>query len=74
MQPYKAWIVTDTIDKNKRVFKIPVYQRNYDWKQENATNSESKLMNATVTVTISARGVQAAHVTDAVDQLKLLFA
>ena len=31
MQPYKAWIVTDTIDKNKRVFKIPVYQRNYDW-------------------------------------------
>ena len=45
-----------------------------DWKQENATNSESKLMNATVTVTISARGVQAAHVTDAVDQLKLLFA
>ena len=31
MQPYKAWIVTDTIDKNKPVFKIPVYQRNYDW-------------------------------------------
>ena len=31
MQPYKAWIVTDTIDKNKRIFKIPVYQRNYDW-------------------------------------------
>lgn len=31
MQPYKAWIISDTIEKNKRVFKIPVYQRNYDW-------------------------------------------
>ena len=31
MQPYKAWIVSDTIEKNKRLFKIPVYQRNYDW-------------------------------------------
>lgn len=31
MQPYKAWIINDTIEKNKRIFKIPVYQRNYDW-------------------------------------------
>ena len=31
MQPSKAWIINDTIEKNKRVFKIPVYQRNYDW-------------------------------------------
>ena len=31
MQPYKAWMIQDVIEKNKRVFKIPVYQRNYDW-------------------------------------------
>ena len=31
MNPSKAWIIGDTIEKNKRVFKIPVYQRNYDW-------------------------------------------
>lgn len=31
MQPSRAWIINDTIEKNKRVFKIPVYQRNYDW-------------------------------------------
>ena len=31
MQPSKAWIISDTIEKNKRIFKIPVYQRNYDW-------------------------------------------
>ena len=27
MQPYKAWMIQDVIEKNKRVFKIPVYQR-----------------------------------------------
>lgn len=31
MQPYKVWLFSDLIEKNKRVFKIPVYQRNYDW-------------------------------------------
>ena len=31
MQPSKAWFINDTIEKNKRIFKIPVYQRNYDW-------------------------------------------
>lgn len=25
------WIFADVLEKNKRVFKIPVYQRNYDW-------------------------------------------
>lgn len=32
MKPYQVWLVQDLIEKNKRVFKIPVYQRNYDWK------------------------------------------
>ena len=31
MQPYRVWLFSDLIEKNKRVFKIPVYQRNYDW-------------------------------------------
>lgn len=31
MQPAKAWMIGDTVEKNKRIFKIPVYQRNYDW-------------------------------------------
>lgn len=31
MQPYKVWLFADLIEKNKRVFKVPVYQRNYDW-------------------------------------------
>lgn len=31
MQPHKASIVQDLIEKNRRQFKIPVYQRNYDW-------------------------------------------
>ena len=31
MQPNKAWLFSDIIEKNKRVFKVPVYQRNYDW-------------------------------------------
>lgn len=31
MQPYKVWLFSDLIEKNTRVFKVPVYQRNYDW-------------------------------------------
>lgn len=27
MQPYKVWLFSDLIEKNKRVFKVPVYQR-----------------------------------------------
>ncbi|UTI52411.1 DUF262 domain-containing HNH endonuclease family protein [Fusobacterium polymorphum] len=32
MQPYKARVIRDLIGKSRRIFKIPVYQRNYDWK------------------------------------------
>lgn len=31
MQPYKVWLFSDLIEKNRRIFKAPVYQRNYDW-------------------------------------------
>lgn len=25
------WLFSDVLEKNKRLFKVPVYQRNYDW-------------------------------------------
>lgn len=31
MNPNRVWVFSDLIEKNKRVFKVPVYQRNYDW-------------------------------------------
>lgn len=31
MKADRMWIFADVLEKNKRVFKIPVYQRNYDW-------------------------------------------
>lgn len=31
MKPNKVWVFSDLIEKNKRQFKVPVYQRNYDW-------------------------------------------
>jgi len=31
MQPNRVWLFSDLIEKNKRIFKVPVYQRNYDW-------------------------------------------
>ncbi len=31
MRPNRVWVFSDLIEKNKRQFKIPVYQRNYDW-------------------------------------------
>lgn len=31
MKPNRVWVFSDLIEKNRRVFKVPVYQRNYDW-------------------------------------------
>lgn len=31
MNPQKVWLFSDLLEKNKRVFKVPVYQRNYSW-------------------------------------------
>lgn len=31
MKADRMWLFSDVLEKNKRVFKVPVYQRNYDW-------------------------------------------
>lgn len=31
MKANRMWLFSDLLEKNKRVFKVPVYQRNYDW-------------------------------------------
>lgn len=31
MKANRMWFFSDVLEKNKRVFKVPVYQRNYDW-------------------------------------------
>lgn len=31
MKANRMWLFSDVLEKNKRVFKVPVYQRNYDW-------------------------------------------
>ena len=31
MKANRMWLFSDVLEKNKRVFRVPVYQRNYDW-------------------------------------------
>ena len=35
MDAYKLWMLRDFIGTNKVLFRIPVYQRNYDWSESN---------------------------------------
>ncbi len=35
MDADKYWLIKDFIGENKVLFKIPVYQRNYDWAESN---------------------------------------
>ena len=46
MQPHRAWLFSDLIEKNKRVFKVPVYQRNYDWSNIQCEKLYQDIMNA----------------------------
>ena len=46
MQPYRVWLFSDLIEKNKRVFKVPVYQRNYDWNNIQCERLYKDIMNA----------------------------
>jgi len=46
MQPHKVWLFSDLIEKNRRVFKIPVYQRNYDWSNIQCEKFYQDIINA----------------------------
>ena len=35
MDAHKLWMLRDFIGTNKVLFRIPVYQRNYDWSESN---------------------------------------
>ena len=37
MDAHKLWMLRDFIGTNKVLFRIPVYQRNYDWSEANCT-------------------------------------
>ena len=37
MDAHKIWMLRDFIGARKVVFRIPVYQRNYDWSEENCS-------------------------------------
>ena len=37
MDADKYWLIKDFIGENKVLFRIPVYQRNYDWSEANCT-------------------------------------
>ena len=37
MDAHKLWMLRDFIGTNKVLFRIPVYQRNYDWSESNCT-------------------------------------
>lgn len=47
MQPYKVWLFSDLIKKDRRVFKVPVYQRNYDWSNIHCEKLYQDIMTAT---------------------------
>ena len=42
------WLFSDVLEKNKRVFKVPVYQRNYDWTNIQCEKLYCDVMNASI--------------------------
>ena len=44
MDADKYWLIKDFIGENKVLFRIPVYQRNYDWMIENCDQLFSDLV------------------------------
>ena len=49
MRPDKVWLFGDLLEKNKRVFKVPVYQRNYDWSNIQCKKLYQDIMIAKIT-------------------------
>lgn len=46
MKANRMWLFSDVLEKNKRVFKVPVYQRNYDWTNIQCENLFQDIMKA----------------------------
>lgn len=46
MKANRMWFFSDVIEKNKRVFKVPVYQRNYEWSNFHCEKLFQDIMNA----------------------------
>ena len=46
MKANRMWLFSDVLEKNKRVFKVPVYQRNYDWSNIECEKLYQDIMNA----------------------------
>ena len=48
MKANRMWLFSDVLEKNKRVFKVPVYQRNYDWNNIQCEKLYQDIINASV--------------------------
>lgn len=48
MKANRMWLFSDVLEKNKRVFKVPVYQRNYDWNNIQCEKLYHDIINASV--------------------------
>lgn len=48
MNPNRVWVFSDLLEKNRRVFKIPVYQRNYDWTEAECKKLYEDIIHAAV--------------------------
>lgn len=46
MKANRMWLFSDVLEKNKRVFKVPVYQRNYDWSNIECEKLYQDILNA----------------------------
>ena len=46
MKANRMWLFSDVLEKNKRVFKVPVYQRNYDWSNIECEKLYQDIINA----------------------------
>ncbi|MDU1308189.1 MAG: DUF262 domain-containing HNH endonuclease family protein [Clostridium perfringens] len=46
MKANRMWLFSDVLEKNKRLFKVPVYQRNYDWTNIQCEKLFYDIMNA----------------------------
>ncbi len=46
MECHREWLFQTVLDKNKRIFEVPVYQRNYDWSNLQCEKLYQDIINA----------------------------